>query len=358
MTSVSDDSGTAVNQILSEVIDLVQDVKQAHRKVPESHALHVELDQLFDDLRGWAGLLFEQDEALGISPLASMPSVAGRTPRNLWPGEATDEEVCALIDEHLGRLADHIVAAVGVQGEGPIRTAGGGRTWRGRASRHARSHLTRAMEPLHVPIPAAHPVDDQAAVLLRGFFPREVTGIEGMDLAVGKELVEVLVVRPRHEVIVAARHDLGRRRDRREQITQHRALLGVVPHEARRLREASEVVGADVVLVDLGLAGLRRDRLDSVTDVGPGVELAHRIQVGASMIALSEPPASIGNWTAPPPMVRLVTRSGALAARKSAAAVPTSGPTTWEAPRPHSSIKRARNDPELSGAIRSGRPSE
>src|SRR6266446_2270903 len=29
-------------------------------------------------------------------------------------------------------------------------------------------------------------------------------------------------------------------------------------------------------------------------------------------------------------MVRLVTRSGALAARKSAAAVPTSGPTIWE----------------------------
>jgi hypothetical protein len=33
-----------------------------------------------------------------------------------------------------------------------------------------------------------------------------------------------------------------------------------------------------------------------------------------------------------------VTRSGAFAARKSAAAVPTSGPTTWGAPRPHSSI--------------------
>jgi hypothetical protein len=31
--------------------------------------------------------------------------------------------------------------------------------------------------------------------------PREVTGVERMDLAVGEEVVEVLVVRPRHEVI-------------------------------------------------------------------------------------------------------------------------------------------------------------
>jgi hypothetical protein len=113
------DPTAALNQVLSEVIDMVQDVKQAHRKVPETHALHLVLDRLFDDLKSWAGLLMAEDDARGVSPLAFMPSVAGRTPPNPWPGAASDEDVRQFVGEQLDRLDRCVAAALADQGDDP-----------------------------------------------------------------------------------------------------------------------------------------------------------------------------------------------------------------------------------------------
>jgi DNA-binding ferritin-like protein len=118
-----DDPIAALNQVLSEVIDGVLDVKQAHRRVPETHALHAVLDQLFEDLRSWARLLADQDQALGVSPLASMPTAASRMPPHSWPGTANDEEVRRVVGEDLDRLGQHVATALAEQHDDQVRAA-------------------------------------------------------------------------------------------------------------------------------------------------------------------------------------------------------------------------------------------
>jgi DNA-binding ferritin-like protein len=118
-----DDPAAALNQVLSDVIDGVLDVRQAHRRVPETHALHAVLDQLLEDLRTWARLLADQDEALGVSPLASMPTAAGRTPPHRWHGAASDEEVRRIVGEDLDRLGQQLTAALAEQHDDKVRAA-------------------------------------------------------------------------------------------------------------------------------------------------------------------------------------------------------------------------------------------
>jgi hypothetical protein len=108
----SDDAIASLNQVLSEVIDEITAMKQARRAVPEAHALRRALDQFFTDLITWKELLIGRDEMMGVSPLAFMPSAAGRRPINLWPHGVDDDEVRRTIDEHIDRLEDHVRSAM------------------------------------------------------------------------------------------------------------------------------------------------------------------------------------------------------------------------------------------------------
>ena len=121
--SQREDPAAALNQVLSDVIDAILDVRQAHRRVPETHALHALLDRLFADMRTWARLLADQDQALGVSPLASMPGASGRTPPTPWHGAASDEEVRRIVGDHLDRLGQHLGAALADQQDDNVRAA-------------------------------------------------------------------------------------------------------------------------------------------------------------------------------------------------------------------------------------------
>jgi hypothetical protein len=118
-----DDPAAALNQVLSEVVDAILDVRQAYRRVPETQALHAVLDQIFADLKTWAQLLADQDQALGVSPLASMPSASSRTPRNPWHGAASNEEVRRIVGEDLDRLLHYLSVALAEQGDDKVRAA-------------------------------------------------------------------------------------------------------------------------------------------------------------------------------------------------------------------------------------------
>jgi hypothetical protein len=111
----------AVNDVLSEVIDVAMALRQAHRRVPESHELHAELDQLSSDARAWAELLMEADTAHGVSALAYMPSVAGRQRPDLGHGSLSDDDARRILAEQLDRLASHLLAALSQTDDDHIR---------------------------------------------------------------------------------------------------------------------------------------------------------------------------------------------------------------------------------------------
>jgi DNA-binding ferritin-like protein len=115
------DPMAALNEVLGEVIDLVIALRQAHHRVPETHQLHAELDQLFSDARTWAELAVEADIARGVFPLDYMPSVAGRQRPNLWKGRVSVDDISQVVTQQLHRLRDHLPAALSEQDDDRVR---------------------------------------------------------------------------------------------------------------------------------------------------------------------------------------------------------------------------------------------
>jgi DNA-binding ferritin-like protein len=142
MTSASpQDPMAALNEFLSEVIDVVMALSQAHHQVPETHQLHAELNQLFSDAKTWAELLMEADTARGVSALDYMPSVAGRQRPNMWHGRVSDDDVRQVVTEQLHRLGQHLRAALSEQDDDRVRDV------LDRISTELRSHLDALRKP-------------------------------------------------------------------------------------------------------------------------------------------------------------------------------------------------------------------
>jgi DNA-binding ferritin-like protein len=101
-----------LNQVLSEMIDGISEVKVALWRSKRTGVLHAELDQLLRDLARWAHSLGDRDLLLGVSPLSFMTSTAGRASPTLLSGNPTVSEVCRLVGGLLRDVECHVTTVL------------------------------------------------------------------------------------------------------------------------------------------------------------------------------------------------------------------------------------------------------
>jgi DNA-binding ferritin-like protein len=102
---MTEPTAPAREAVLSELVDLAMQVKQAHWKVPQS-PLHEELDALMVACRQWLGELMDRLASLGESPLGPVTTVAGRRMPPMFPaGPVAEGDVLSFFLEHLAGAA-------------------------------------------------------------------------------------------------------------------------------------------------------------------------------------------------------------------------------------------------------------
>lgn len=112
---------TALNQVLSEIVDVALAASQARHAVPDAHPLHAELGRLFASARSWAEQLVELDSALGVSALEFMASPTGRLPSTPQHLPGSDEEVRRRLGPQLDKLAADVQGLLAGREEDRLR---------------------------------------------------------------------------------------------------------------------------------------------------------------------------------------------------------------------------------------------
>lgn len=103
--------GAALQETLVELIDLHLRAKQAHWNVVGRHfrSLHLELDELTDNVRVAADLVAERAVAIGYPPDGRPSTVAKSTPVPEFPaGRVLDGEVIELVTDALAEVCQHV----------------------------------------------------------------------------------------------------------------------------------------------------------------------------------------------------------------------------------------------------------
>lgn len=100
---------------LVDLIDLSLEGKQAHWNVvgPHFRAVHLQLDEIIEDLRAWSDDVAERLAAIGASPDGRAATVASDSDvQNFDGGQLGDDKIIRVYSEQLTGVSERLQAAL------------------------------------------------------------------------------------------------------------------------------------------------------------------------------------------------------------------------------------------------------